>query len=155
LTRKVVGADALRAAQQNLARISGVREVRTNQNARSLLVVYDATSLNLADLMRGMAGAGITVASAPPNAKTETEEQGAALAGSITNLFEDVDRRVANLTGGKADLRTLLPVGLGALALREVVAGRAGAVPWYVLLWYAFDSFIKLGRPRTPSDDQA
>jgi hypothetical protein len=44
---------------------------------------------------------------------------------------------------GRADLRTLLPVGLGALAVREVLSGRAVAAPWYVLAWYAFDSFTR------------
>jgi cation transport ATPase len=155
LTRESLNGDALRSAQQALTRISGVSEVRTNHEARSVLIAYDPTSLDLADLLKAMAAAGVTVVSTPDSKNERRDDQGGgALADSITGLFSDVDRRVADLTGGKADLRTLVPVSLAALAVREIVAGRVTAAPWYVFLWYAFDSFMKLGRARTSSNDQ-
>jgi hypothetical protein len=50
----------------------------------------------------------------------------------------------------------LVPVGLATLSLRELL--RTGweieAAPWYVLAWYAFDSFIKLHYTSDPDQQQ-
>ena len=52
--------------------------------------------------------------------------------------------RVGSATGFVFDLRTLLPIGLGVLALREILAGRLHAAPWYTPVWWTFDSYLKL-----------
>jgi hypothetical protein len=54
------------------------------------------------------------------------------------------------------DLRALLPLGVGLLALRQALRGRGRLddAPWYVLGWYAFDSFWKL-RPSGRQTAQA
>jgi hypothetical protein len=44
------------------------------------------------------------------------------------------------------DLRFLFPLSLSLLALRQLLVKgwQLELIPWYVLAWYAFDSFIKL-----------
>jgi len=63
------------------------------------------------------------------------------------------------MTNGVADLRLLLPLGFGALALRQVLdkGFELEEIPWYTLAWYAFDSFVKLhnsGKLQQPSEEQ-
>jgi Heavy metal associated domain 2 len=69
-------------------------------------------------------------------------------AEGIHRTFHEVDVRLSELTSRRWDLRTVVPFGLGALALRALIAdaGALGAAPWYVLAWYAFDSFWKLNQ---------
>ena len=40
----------------------------------------------------------------------------------------------------------MVPATFGVLALRQIVTnfGELAGIPWYVLAWYAFDSFWKL-----------
>jgi hypothetical protein len=48
-----------------------------------------------------------------------------------------------------------VPLSLAALAAREIFSGRATAIPWYALAWYAFDTFIKLKRPDDTADKRS
>ncbi|WP_448573559.1 DUF5132 domain-containing protein [Trichothermofontia sp.] len=84
----------------------------------------------------------------PPTARLATELQAIA-----TTL----DTQTRTLTRGWMDLKTLVPLGLGAIALRQLLTKglQLDAIPWYVLAWYAFDSFIILNRtPATTIHDQ-
>jgi len=69
-------------------------------------------------------------------------------ARNIKSTFHGVDARLGELTNGRWDLRTVVPFALGALAVRAFIAESAAltAAPWYVLAWYAFDSFWKLNQ---------
>ncbi|MBD2043338.1 HMA2 domain-containing protein [Microcoleus sp. FACHB-672] len=67
-------------------------------------------------------------------------------ANGVTDAVSDLNQRVSSLTHGVVDLRFLLPVGFGTLAVRQLMAKglQFDIIPWYVLAWYSFDSFIKL-----------
>lgn len=62
------------------------------------------------------------------------------------NVISDINDDVGRLTNGVADLRLLLPLGLSLLAIRQLINRglQIEQIPWYILAWYAFDSFIKL-----------
>lgn len=51
---------------------------------------------------------------------------------------------VARRLGG-TDLRVLIPVGLGLMAARRAMRGsqRLADAPWYVLAWYASETFFR------------
>jgi hypothetical protein len=78
------------------------------------------------------------------------------LARRIQRTFHEVDVRLAELTDGRWDLRTVVPVAFGALAARQLLRdfGQIGSAPWYVLAWYAFDSFLKLQQDRYRAAEQ-
>jgi hypothetical protein len=63
-------------------------------------------------------------------------------------VFRDVNLRLAERTGGRWDLRSVMPAALGVLAVRQLINdfGNWGTAPWWVLAWYAFDSFYKLNQ---------
>lgn len=142
-----VSEEALRSAEQALADLRGVHDARANPAARSVLLRYDPASVELPAVLERLGRAGITLAADQPSHGDQPAVRGGTALGSlISAAFGQADRRVAQLTAGTADLRTLLPVGLAALAAREVLSGRLTAAPWYALLWYAFDSYTKLQR---------
>jgi len=63
-------------------------------------------------------------------------------------IATSLDTQTRSLTRGWLDLKTLVPLALGAIALRQLLTKglQLDAIPWYVLLWYAFDSFVILNR---------
>ncbi|PPS44061.1 DUF5132 domain-containing protein [Chroococcidiopsis sp. TS-821] len=69
----------------------------------------------------------------------------------IINVVTEINKQVKEMTNGVADLRLLLPLGLSAIALRQLLTKglQIEEIPWYVLAWYAFDSFTKLNETPT------
>ena len=152
MDRDAFESDAVRNAELALADVKGVLEVRRNPAARSVLVRYDVQTASLPHMFAAVAGAGVTVD--VPAASASTTSETPTLGDLITGTFSRADEWVSGRTSRKADLRTLVPVGLAALAAREFLAGRAVGVPWFVLAWYAFDSFYKLRREDSDSTQQ-
>jgi hypothetical protein len=68
------------------------------------------------------------------------------VAKDLINVMSDFNTDVAQLTNGVVDLRLLVPLGLSAIALRQLLVKglQIDEIPWYTLAWYAFDSFVKL-----------
>jgi hypothetical protein len=68
------------------------------------------------------------------------------VAKDLIHVVADVNGDIGRITNGVIDLRLLLPLGLGALAIRQLIVKGIDIdeIPWYTLTWYAFDSFIKL-----------
>lgn len=85
--------------------------------------------------------------------RTWVREGESEAAVEIINVMSTLNEQVGRITNGVADLRLLLPLGLGALALRQLVAKgfEIDEIPWYTLAWYAFDTFNKLNHRDTPS----
>lgn len=154
--REAADDDTLARTERALVGLTGVRDVRANPLTRSVLVAYDDGVAEPAQVMAAVERAGLTVAPTPDQAGEGSGARAAldrtALSQGITDLFGAADTRLADLTGGAADLRTLVPVGFAVMAIRQLVTGPVSAVPWYALAWYAFDSFVKLRRTDTPTE---
>jgi Heavy metal associated domain 2 len=67
-------------------------------------------------------------------------------AAEVSNAVVDLNKRVGESTDGLVDLRFLFPLGLGCLSIRQLMIKglQFDIIPWYVLAWYSFDSFLKL-----------
>ncbi len=65
-------------------------------------------------------------------------------AAVVAAAAASADREVAGRLNG-TDLRILVPLGLGLLAARRALRGdqRLADAPWYVLAWYASETFSK------------
>jgi hypothetical protein len=135
---------AFQAVQHKLGDTPGVREVQAHPLASSLLVLYDPGTLDPAALRERLTQVGVWIAEAPPPPPADRPSGSSELGEAIAGFFGRADWKLLARSGGKLDLRTLVPVTLGVLALREILAGRIVAVPWYALAWYAADSFLKL-----------
>ena len=82
-------------------------------------------------------------AKSSPDSKTASQSHTAI---GVMNTIAGLNEQIGQMTNGVADLRLLLPLGFGALALRQVLdkGFELEEIPWYTLAWYAFDSFVKL-----------
>jgi hypothetical protein len=81
-----------------------------------------------------------------PGTKTYTKVGESEAVLGINNVTSTLNEQIGQITNGVVDLRLLVPVGLGALALRQLLDKglEIEEIPWYTLAWYAFDSFLKL-----------
>ena len=86
-----------------------------------------------------------------PRQRTHVSTGTSEVAGEMLDGVSELNERVRWLTNGYADLRLLMPMGLGFLALGQLImkGPQLDKIPWYNLAWYAFDSFNKLNQPET------
>ncbi|MBK1989489.1 hypothetical protein A0J48_018445 [Sphaerospermopsis aphanizomenoides BCCUSP55] len=115
-----------------------ITNVRTNIHHGSILIKHDGKAETLAEISAILRDIGIIFADITQG-KTEA-------ATGISNAVIDLNQQVEFATNGAVDLRFLFPFGLGLLAMRQLIVKglQLEVIPWYVLAWYAFDSFFKL-----------
>ena len=129
-----------------------VSGVDTNVQTGSVLVHYDPEKLPFDELEDAFDEFDATPVFGPRLVERGVAE--ASPSARVVDVARELNTRVARATRG-ADLRLLVPLGLGALSVRQAFRDSPGLkqAPWYVLAWYAFDSFVKLnGRVTTESE---
>jgi hypothetical protein len=134
-----------------------IYRVRSNVSSGSITVFYGRELLYFPDISRILADFGIIFSEIIEEPFPLTNNHSEASA-AITKTALDLNRKVKQATQGSVDLRFLIPFIFGILALRQLkVKGlQLELIPWYVLAWYAFDSFIKLHQtpfPRLNSEE--
>ncbi|TVP61212.1 MAG: DUF5132 domain-containing protein [Nodularia sp. (in: Bacteria)] len=69
-----------------------------------------------------------------------------SVAEDFVNVMSDLNADVDRMTNGVVDLRLLVPLGLSLFAIRQLLKQglKLEEIPWYILAWFAFDSFVKL-----------
>lgn len=132
--------------------------VDSDERTGSALLRYDPEELDVDTLVELVRGAHVAFDSlAPPSVADVVDSSISDVSVTIQRRFKLVDQRVLRATGGTFDLRVLVPIGLAGLSLRQLARDgvEIKSMPWYVLAWYSFDSFIKLhaGRQVTTSGD--
>jgi len=143
---------ALLQAERAIARLTGVSGVRQNPLTRSLVISFDPQEVGFEALIAAVGEAGIILEPSVSTHETASEEI-RPLNKTITAFCRGLDDQVRERTGGSLDARTVVPIGLAALAVRELLATGLTAAPWYVLFWYSFDSFLKLRKPDAPTNE--
>ncbi|MBE9049431.1 DUF5132 domain-containing protein [Nostocales cyanobacterium LEGE 11386] len=70
------------------------------------------------------------------------------VAQDFLNVMSDFNSDVSRMTNGVADLRLLVPVVLGLFTIRQLLKQglQLEEIPWYVLAWFTFDTFVKLNK---------
>jgi hypothetical protein len=115
-----------------------IQQVRTNIDHGSIVIKYDGTDSSLEELLATLQDLGIIFA--------EITESNTEAATTVASTVVDLNKRVKQATDGVVDIRFLFPLGLSILAVRQLIIKglQFEIIPWYVLAWYSFDSFIKL-----------
>lgn len=115
-----------------------VSEVRMNPQTGSIVVHHDNYHDTVENVFASLRDVGMIFG--------DIVLRKSVAANGVTDAVSDLNQRVSSLTHGVVDLRFLLPVGFGTLAVRQLMAKglQFDIIPWYVLAWYSFDSFIKL-----------
>lgn len=134
----------------------GVDHVRTDRRTGSALVTYDPDELSVDDAVALLRNADAALESlAPPVVASAIEGGISDAAAVVRGGMRTANGSVMRATRGTVDIRVLLPIALAGLSARQLVRNGIGlkTMPWYVLAYYAFDSFIKLhGGPATTDD---
>jgi hypothetical protein len=130
--------DRMQKITNTLKEHLAIYQVRSNVAGGSITVRYAKEHLNSQDIHAILRDLGIVF--------EEVALGRSAMATSVTDAVTDLNYRVGKATDGAIDLRLIVPLGFAALALRQlrVQGWNLELIPWYVLAWYAFDSFIKL-----------
>ena len=137
----------------------GVRNVEINLATGSVVVQGDSE----AQIRRALDTAVVLVGSVSDG---EPSEQ---VVEAVVRAVQAADQKVRQGTGGAISLRWLVPATFVGLGVRQLIAQgfTIGSIPWYVLLYYGVDSFLKLhpehapvapsrgdGRQEAPGPDQ-
>ena len=135
---------ALAAAQRRL----GPRgSVSTDSRTGSALFMYDPDELDpeaVVDLLHEADEAFSHLV--PPAFRADLDRPLSTAASQVYQRFSRANRSMMRATQGRLDLRMLFPVALAGLAVRQLTRQGLGlrTAPWYVLAYYAFDSYVKL-----------
>lgn len=115
-----------------------ISQVRTNIYHGSILINHDGKDGSLKNVFATLQDIGLIFGG--------ITQSGSEAAMGVTNAVLDLNKKVELATNGAVDLRFLFPLGLSILAARQLIAKglQFEIIPWYVLAWYAFDSFVKL-----------
>ena len=115
-----------------------VSEVRTNLYAGTLIVHHKEKTL--ADIKSELKDLGVIVMAA-----SGMETSPLSLTDAVSDLQNQIGPAVANLL----DFKLLVPLGFGALAALQLARRglEMGGAPWYLLAYFAFESYVKLNRP--------
>ena len=129
------GRRALGTVAEQLDTWPEVASVQVRERSASVIARFAPEhAAAVTDALRALgvdAAAGVTRPATDP---------AALIGGAAATANGAVGRR---LNG--TDLRLLIPLGLGLLSARSAMHGdqRLGAAPWYVLAWYASETFWK------------
>ncbi len=126
---------------------AGVSDVQVNPQTGSILVHYDPERGSLDDLRSALQHLGIIInqetnSGVSPSSGAEASEASV----NITRKLIELNTRVGRATNGLGDLRLFVPLGLGAITIRQIIRHglKLDNLPWYVTGWYAYQSFINL-----------
>ena len=134
--RRPLGGDALAALGRALEAVDGVGEVELRAHSSSAIIRFDVGQE--AAVLDGLRALGVEL---PEPRSAWGEADPAAVIGEAVSA---VNRAVAGRVPS-GDLRLLVPLGLGLLSVRQALRGRDRLrdAPWYVLAWYASETFLR------------
>jgi hypothetical protein len=120
----------------------GVRDVEVNETTGSVLIHHAPGAVSAHGLAAVLGDLGVVIQGLAGDEAGKSET-----ARGVESALGDLNRRVATATGGKADLKIIVPGAFLAWGLWRLAADVGSfftAVPGYVLLYYAFDTYTKL-----------
>jgi hypothetical protein len=119
-----------------------VSRVQINLNAGTIIVHHDEEALE--DIKSKLKDPGVILMAA---VGVESSSM------SLSDAVSDLARYMGLGTKGILNLKLLAPLGLGALAVLQLARQglQIGSAPWYLLAYFALESYIKLNSPEDKS----
>jgi hypothetical protein len=127
---------ALKSQGDQLAACPGILSIEVNPGTGSILLLHQTTVREIAEYARSK------------NLFSLQEQKGpkvpsADLRRNLGETFKSVDRRIQNLTDGDMDLSGFALAALIVAGTAQILAGNAGAIPWFAAYWYAFHLYSR------------
>ena len=134
--------DELERVRAALDALPGVSAVQASPRTGSLLVRHEPASTGIDDLRATLEELGLALVGPESSPRAQITP-----ARRVLKTADAANSRVGRRLGGP-DLRLLFPAALGLLSLRQATRDAPGLAqaPWYVLAWYALESFLNLNR---------
>jgi hypothetical protein len=130
----------------------GVKAVRVNESTGSVVVEHDRGAASGGGFAAALGDVGIILHGLEEGDVGAPGEHSEA-AETVENAMRDLNRRVALATGGRVDLKVLLPAGLIGAGIWRVALDPAALfmeIPTYVLFWFGIDLYTKFRYLSTP-----
>ena len=156
LHRKSRQPSVLRRLKHELTARPGVHGVEVNHAAGSVTVTYDAQAYQGTGILRLLKDLDVIVGTMleVPHLEASADERGHSQAAlTLAEALDDLNQRLSWLTGHTLDLRVLFPLSLAGVGAWLI--WKKGlmleTLPGWLLLWLAFDAFVKLHFLAPPS----
>ena len=122
-----------------------IYRVKTNISSGSITILHGRELLSSQDIRQVLQDLGVNLLEITKDPSILVSNSSNASAAVITTAT-GINQRVKTATKDAVDLRFLVPLSFGMLAMRQLLVKgwQLEFIPWYVLAWYAFDSFLKL-----------
>jgi hypothetical protein len=142
------GRAVLDRIKQELESREGVHDVKVNGTSGSFTVRYDETRHGAAGILGWLEDLDVLVESV---GHFPSVDPGNAPVGGFLAAIEDLNQRIHRATGLPVDVKLVLPLTFAGAGVWSIL--RRGlmieAVPGWLFLWFAFDTFVKLHPNRT------
>ncbi len=131
-------ADRLREVAAAMQAIPGVIQFEHSARSGSVLIEYEPGLAQPETILASLAAAA-GVAPCPDDALARTRTPALLAVGAV----QEINAITAELTGHKADLRSLVPAGLAALSAYALATSKEPRLPrWDNLLWWSYSVFM-------------
>jgi len=143
--------DVVQAIREDLDAVPGIVSVKYTAQTGSILIEYEPGLADADDIILRIAdAAGL----APPVDEATLRAERARPALLAIGATKELNRLTEEVTGGRADLRTLVPAALAGLAVYSFIEEKNRMPRWDNLLYWGFNIFTMLhkreidGQPR-------
>ncbi len=129
--------------RSHVAEIDAVDEVHVNERTGSILI-HSSSAARVREALQTV------LELAPFERQTETQ------VNTLVAAVRLGDDRLKEASRGRVSLRWLVPAAFFTIGVRQLMntGFTIGTVPWYVLLYYGADSFLKLYPEHAPATKQ-
>jgi len=143
--------ELLKRIEEEFKSNKGVNEFQINRITGSILVLYDVHKVGEEELLKRL----VELSGIPLNPSMDRGKGGEGgkiprvpyIAEAIQEPFRRLNKDILLFTKGYMDLRYLAPVLLAAYGTVKLIRqGPIPAIPWYLLYWWSFRTFVYLNR---------
>ncbi len=131
-----------------------LEKVRINLYGGSITLFYNPKLVNHREIIEKLRGFGLRFCENSSKSLNVVPKYSKA-AVTVNQVTKNLNQCLRQASNNIVDLGVLIPLSFGLLAWRQLIlkGWQLETIPWYVLAWYGFDSFIKLQRIDEGSGD--